>query len=62
MRGQAHFVELLSVARARTDDPQVAIILAIRPQPDRSWQWRNLGLTLNQARRLRDDLDDSPGG
>ena len=57
--GQAQFIEVLSVARARTDldDPvrRPVVILTIRPEPG-SWRPHNLGLTLNQAERLRDDL------
>ena len=58
--GHANFIELLGVARARkTDDPsekEPVIILSIRPWPDRSWTFHHLGLTWNQAERLRDDL------
>lgn len=56
---RAHFVEILSVARARTDlDAPVnrpVVVLTIRPEPG-SWRPQNLGLTIAQAERLRDDL------
>ena len=59
-RSQAQFIEVLSVARAWTDldahEERPAVILTIRPKPD-SWQPHNLGLTIPQAERLRDDLD-----
>lgn len=59
--GQAQFIEILSTARVKTDlgDPlqkSPAIVITVRPKPDRSWTFHNLGLTLNQAERLRDDL------
>lgn len=58
--GMAQFVEVLSVARARTDldapERRPIIVLTIRPQPDRSWAYHNLGLSMGAARRLRDDL------
>ena len=58
--GHAHFVEVLSVARARTDldahEKRPVVILTIRPEPG-SWRPHNLGLTIAQAERLRDDLD-----
>ena len=58
--GHAHFVEVLSVARARTDldahEKRPVVILTIRPEPG-SWRPHNLGLTIAQAERFRDDLD-----
>lgn len=55
---KAQFVEVLSVARARTDldcpEKRPVVILTIR-EPD-SWRPRNLGLSIAQAERLRDDL------
>lgn len=60
MFGQAQFVEVLSVARARTDldahEKRPVIVVTIRPEPDRSWLSHNLGLTIDAAERLRDDL------
>ena len=55
--GRAQFVEILSVARIKTDQEEPAVVLTVRPQPDRSWQPHNLGLTWSQAERLRDDLE-----
>jgi hypothetical protein len=60
MPEQAHFIEIFSTARARTDlefdEKQPAIVITVRPKPDRSWEFKNIGLTIAQARRLRDDL------
>ncbi len=57
--GQAQFVEILSVARARTTldgiEKQPAVVVTVRPEPN-SWRPHNLGLTIAQAERLRDDL------
>lgn len=59
--GMAQFVEVLSVARARIDldaaEKQPAIVVTIRPQPDRSWAYHHLSMSIAQAKRLRDDLD-----
>jgi hypothetical protein len=58
--GVVQLVELLSGARARTDldcsEGRPIVVLTVRPDPDRSWQPHNLGLTINAAKRLRDDL------
>lgn len=58
--GQAQFVEILSVARARTDldapEKRPIVIVTIRPDPDRSWAYHHLSLSIAQAERLRDDL------
>jgi hypothetical protein len=58
--GMVQLVEFLSVARARTDldceEGRPIVVLTIRPEPDRSWQPHNLGLTIDAAKRLRDDL------
>ncbi len=58
--GMAQFVELLSVARGRTDldanEKRPVIIVTIRPEPDRSWAYHHLSLSIAQAERLRDDL------
>ena len=57
--GKAQFIEVLSVARATDlDSPEKspAIVLTIRPEAN-SWRPHNLGLTIPQAERLRDDLD-----
>ena len=47
--GQAQFVEILSVARARTDldahEKRPIVIVTIRPQPDRSWVYHHLSKT-----------------
>lgn len=59
-KDMAQFIEILSTARAKTDlefdKKQPAIVVTVRQQPDRSWEFKNIGLTLDQARRLRDDL------
>ncbi len=56
---RAQFVEVLSVARGRTDldapEKRPVIILTIRPEPN-SWRPHNLGLSIDAAERLRDDL------
>jgi hypothetical protein len=60
MSEMAYFIEILSVARAKSDldaeKKQPAIVVTIRPQPDRSWVFQNIGLTIAQAERLRDDV------
>lgn len=58
--GMAQFVEVLSVARVRTTldgiEKQPAVVVTVRPHPDRRWRPHNLGLTIDAAKRLRDDL------
>ena len=58
--GMVQLVEFLSVARARTDldcaEGRPIVVFTVRPEPDRSWRPHNLGLTVAQAERLRDDL------
>jgi hypothetical protein len=57
--GEAQPIEVLSVARGRNlecNGNRPVVIVTIRPQPDRSWAYHHLSLSISQAKRLRDDL------
>jgi hypothetical protein len=58
--GMVQLVEFLAIARARTDldcgEGRPIVLVTVRPEPDRSWRPHNLGLTIDAAKRLRDDL------
>jgi len=48
-------VELLSTSVGRIEG-RIALILAIRPDPENSFRFQNFGISKAQARRLYDDL------
>ena len=54
-------VELLGVEAAMLTDPEQTavapvVFIAVRPQPNHSWQSFSFPLSLEHAARLRDDL------
>lgn len=50
-------VELLGVgATTTTAGDRPAVLITIRPEPQKSWKARSFAIRMEQAERLRDDL------
>lgn len=55
---QSQPVEILSAGAGIADDGSLAVILAIRPQPQQSWRPHNLTISVRDFERLRRQLNE----